>query len=122
MAGPSSASTGQCHASANVVRLTGADDGHRIRVCEGARIEVTLRAPLYDTPDTWWQPVTVTGSALHVVPSGIRSAARGVMLATFDAGRPGTATLRSARIACPVNPSGPPCHPFRRWRATIKVS
>jgi len=101
------------------LHLTATDNGRRLRVCRGTKIDVVLRAPI-DAP--MWTPITATGHAVsldshhpHVFLP------RGVTAGYFVATRPGTSELTSTRPACPPNPTGPTCHAIQAWRVDISV-
>ena len=106
--------------SHDTVRLDDNANGHHVRVCRGATITIALHAPMADSPDTWWQPITEQGRALQAQPQRILPP-RGVTVAAFTAAHRGSAALRSSRRVCPVNPSGPACHAVAFWHVQVDV-
>jgi hypothetical protein len=101
------------------LHLTAADNGRQLRVCRGAKIDVTLKAP-FDAP--MWSAVSVSGGAVPVdrhhphvfLP-------RGVTAGWFVATRRGSAELTSSRATCAPNPGGPTCHSMQGWKVDISV-
>jgi len=101
------------------VHLTARDNGRRLRVCRGAKIDAFLRAPL-DAP--LWTPIAITGGAVALDPHHPHILLpRGVTAGFFVAARRGTSELTSTRPACPPNPTGPTCHAIQAWRVDISV-
>ncbi len=112
----------RCGGANQAIQLDDRANGRHLRVCKGARLRVVLHAPAADSPDTWWQPITADGRAVQLDPYHPRFAlARGVTAGFFRAAHHGSATLRSTRRACPVNPTGPTCHAVAYWQVELDV-
>jgi hypothetical protein len=122
LAGTPAAAAEQPRRCDRAIHLDERANGRHVRACPGAHLTVALHAPAADSPDTWWQPITVDGKAVTLDPYHPRIlAARGVTLGFFRAAHHGTATLHSTRRACPVNPTGPACHAIMSWQVDVDV-
>jgi hypothetical protein len=104
----------------SAITLTAADNGRHVRVRRGAHIKVRLLVDPSQDPTTWWRPVDETGRALRALPQTL-PAIRGTTLGRYKAVARGTATLSSARAACPQTGSGPTCHAIQGWTVTVDV-
>jgi hypothetical protein len=101
------------------VRLDTGDNGRAIRVCDGDRIDVALRAPMRGP---LWSPIHVDGDAVQMDRHHPRVfPARGMTVGFFVAVHRGQATLTSTRPVCPPNPGGPTCHSMQGWKVDVTV-
>ncbi len=82
--------------SGSEVSVSQADSGATLCLTQGTRLDVFL----HGAGDTLWSPVLASGSALHSVPNGKGTLARGVTAGFFAAAEPGTAVLSSTGPGC----------------------
>jgi hypothetical protein len=118
-----------CHSGAaprlRVLTLTNADNGRSVCVRRGTAVLVYLRG----TQASRWSVIHASSSVLRPRANGHGLLALGVTGASFLAARPGTASITSARMACPTPPpnSGSQsgtveCGAILGFRVSVRVS
>ena len=109
--------------SRSLITLTSADNARTICARRGGRVEVALtvdwrQAP---APEQWWQPVSLSGTALTALPDTVMPRS-GTTLARYHVTTRGTATLSSTRQVCAPPPTGgASCLAMESWSATVVV-
>jgi len=93
---PSGQGTCQASSPAARVNLSEADNGALVCLARAGVVELYLHGTAADR----WSPVTVTGGALHSVPSGKSTLPIGVTAGFFAAAGAGRAVLSSYRAPC----------------------
>jgi hypothetical protein len=78
---------------------------------------------LKGTPARKWRPIRASGSVLRPSASGHLTLMIGVTGASFQAIRPGTSVISSARAVCAssATPAGVPCDAVGTFHVTVIV-
>ena len=101
---PGTRHAGACHGGKaprlSVITLTNADNGRSVCVRRGTAVQVYLRG----TQASRWSVIHASSGVLRPRANGHMLLAVGVTGASFVAARPGTASITSARQACPTPP------------------
>lgn len=97
--------------------VTAADGGRTVCVAVGGTVTVT-------TPTSQvgqWVGFDSTGAALAPLTSTPPAGPDTTVLGAYRAVAAGTATLESARRACPPQSGAISCHALTQWRVTVQV-
>src|SRR5690242_16060017 len=107
----------------SAITLAATDNGRAVCAHRGERIDVVLQVDVSQAPEPeqWWQPVTLDGSSLTVLPQ-TKMAMRGTTLASYSATAHGTATLTSYRSLCAApKPGTVSCMAMAAWSVRVTV-